>query len=104
MNKWVAGALLLGFLFLALISVLFGNRIRALNIDQLRVKQNVDKTAESPNLPTTNASAAPTQDSEKIVVFAQDLEVPWALVFLPDNSMLVTERPGRVRFIDANGK
>ena len=27
----------------------------------------------------------------------EDLSVPWEIVFLPDNSMLFTERPGRVR-------
>jgi len=31
------------------------------------------------------------------------LEVPWAFVWLPNGSMLVTERPGRVRIIE-NGK
>jgi len=31
---------------------------------------------------------------------AKNLEVPWALDFLPDGSIIFTERPGRIRFID----
>lgn len=36
-------------------------------------------------------------------IVAQNLEIPWSIVFLPDKSMLFTERPGRVRLIDSNG-
>lgn len=31
---------------------------------------------------------------------AKNLEIPWALDFLPDGSLIFTERPGRVRLID----
>ena len=34
---------------------------------------------------------------------AKGLEHPWGLQFLPDGRMLVTERPGRLRLIDAKG-
>lgn len=37
-------------------------------------------------------------------IVADKLEVPWGMVFLPDKSILFTERPGRVRFISADGK
>ena len=34
---------------------------------------------------------------------ASGLEIPWDLAFLPDGSALVTERPGRVRLLQADG-
>jgi aldose sugar dehydrogenase len=37
------------------------------------------------------------------VVVAKGLEHPWALTFLPDGRMLVTERPGRMRVVERDG-
>jgi aldose sugar dehydrogenase len=35
---------------------------------------------------------------------ARGLDHPWALAFLPDGRMLVTERPGRMRIVASDGK
>jgi len=40
----------------------------------------------------------------KPVTVAQGLEHPWALAFLPDGRLLVTERQGRLRIVDAGGR
>ncbi len=36
--------------------------------------------------------------------FARGLVNPWSLAFLPDGRMLVTERPGRIRIVSAEGQ
>ena len=36
----------------------------------------------------------------EIEVIAENLEIPWEIVHLPDGRILVTERPGRVRILD----
>ena len=47
---------------------------------------------------TTVAAQTP-----RFEVLAQGLEHPWALAFMGDGRMLVTERPGRLRVLAANG-
>src|SRR3989344_3454288 len=42
-----------------------------------------------------------TKDAPRLTTVASNLQVPWALVFLPDKSILFTERAGRVRLIDS---
>jgi aldose sugar dehydrogenase len=38
-----------------------------------------------------------------VVTVAEGLEKPWGLQFLPDGRMLVTEKPGRLRIVTADG-
>jgi glucose/arabinose dehydrogenase len=40
----------------------------------------------------------------EVIEVVSGLENPWSLAFLPDGAMLVTERPGRLRRIGADGK
>ncbi len=42
--------------------------------------------------------------SVTVTEVARGLENPWALAFLPDGRMLVTERPGRMRVVAQDGK
>jgi glucose/arabinose dehydrogenase len=39
-----------------------------------------------------------------VTPWATGLERPWALAFLPDGRGLVTERPGRLRYVDKEGR
>jgi len=43
------------------------------------------------------------QGTIHLATVASGLEHPWAMTWLPDGRMLVTERPGRVRIVDADG-
>jgi glucose/arabinose dehydrogenase len=46
----------------------------------------------------------PSGESKVVVTtVAKGLEQPWSLAFLPDGRMLVTERPGRLRYVTADG-
>ncbi len=49
------------------------------------------------------SDAKPTSPTLDIQRIAHGLEQPWALAFLPDGRMLVTEKPGRLRIVDASG-
>lgn len=40
----------------------------------------------------------------RVVEVARGLKIPWSLAFLPDGRMLVTERPGRMRIVSADGR
>ncbi|NMG48567.1 PQQ-dependent sugar dehydrogenase [Azoarcus communis] len=42
-------------------------------------------------------------DGVRVVQVARGLDTPWALAFLPDGRLLVTERPGRMRVVSADG-
>jgi glucose/arabinose dehydrogenase len=47
---------------------------------------------------------APVSGVVRAQTIARGLEHPWGLAFLPDGRLLVTERPGRLRVIDPDGR
>src|SRR5262249_37475547 len=64
------------------------------------VSSPVPVQAQAPRSPTP-VSVKGVVDVQTIV---KGLEHPWSLAFLPDKRMLVTERPGRLRVVGADGR
>lgn len=64
---------------------------------------SIKSTKTPSNTVDTKPSPASEAQAPRTEIVAQGLEVPWALVFLPDANILVTERIGKVRLIQ-NGK
>src|SRR3982750_359250 len=63
-----------------------------------------DAGPETPKDPADFAPVAPAGAPSgpvayKLTTLAAGLDHPWSIAFLPDGSMLVTERPGRLRVI-----
>ncbi|MGH7835483.1 MAG: PQQ-dependent sugar dehydrogenase [Candidatus Binatia bacterium] len=56
--------------------------------------------AQAPRSPTP----APVNGAVRVETVAKGLEHPWGLEFLPDGRMVVTERPGRLRIVDRDGR
>jgi glucose/arabinose dehydrogenase len=56
--------------------------------------------AQAPRSPTP----VPVKGAVRVETIARGLEHPWALAFLPDGRLLVTERPGRLRIVHQDGR
>jgi glucose/arabinose dehydrogenase len=58
-----------------------------------------DRPARAGGSETSELGAQP-----RVETVATGLEIPWEIAFLPDGSAFVTERPGRVRLLDPEGR
>lgn len=56
--------------------------------------------AQAPRSPTPK----PEKGAFRVETVTSDLAHPWALAFLPDGRMLVTERPGSLRIVGLDGR
>jgi len=60
--------------------------------------------AQAPQPTRSQPRPAPDAAALRVETVATGLEHPWGLAFLPDGRMLVTERPGALRLVAADGK
>ena len=68
-----------------------------LNLIILIVTANLFACSEDKNSKIPEIS---TSDKFKIEIFAENLKVPWSIIFTDENRILVNERPGRIRLIE----
>jgi glucose/arabinose dehydrogenase len=82
----------------------------AMSVSSVAVAQTVDP--RPPNAPDQKPAVAGQTDAPErkadvafdVVTVAEGLQFPWGMTFLPDGRMLVTEKPGRLRIVTADGK
>jgi glucose/arabinose dehydrogenase len=71
----------------------------------LRIRGGMLKGRPPSVTPDPNGKVIKSQKQTfKIETVARGLDQPWGLAFLPDGRMIFTERAGRLRFLDKNGK
>lgn len=70
----------------------------------LRIRGGIMNRHAGP-VPDITGKLFTTQKAKfKVETLAKGLDQPWGLDFLPDGRMIFTERAGRLRFLDKNGK
>ncbi len=52
----------------------------------------------------TRAPAVKTQSAFQVTAIADGFDKPWAIAFLPDGRLLVTEKPGKLRIVTREGR
>lgn len=59
---------------------------------------NTIPTTEAPTY-TAETQSENTQEAPIVTTIAENLTIPWEIVFLPDGEILVTERPGTIQLL-----
>lgn len=68
---------------------------------QSESKEAPNQEPEFPN--QTRAPSITTQTSFKVSLLTDQLSFPWGLDFLPNGSMIISEKPGRIRIVSQKG-
>jgi len=67
-------------------------------------EQGEPNTEYKPLLPNQTRAPEPTQKAQvETAVFAKGLDSPWAMEFLPDGRVIVTEKAGKIRIVSKDG-
>lgn len=79
--------------------------IRTIQISTPTQPQEESAASEelSPVYPVEETQPMPSPVPQLIEAVVQNLQTPWEIVFLPDGRMMITERPGTLTIIDADG-
>lgn len=85
-------------LIFILITIVFGYLLTREEQQNKILNKVFTFTQPSRQTPTSNRT------QEKVVILAENLDTPWGMVFLPNSEILFTERPGRIRLINKDGK
>jgi aldose sugar dehydrogenase len=74
-------------------------------LGSVQAEARADSTAENfaTAVPCNSGPMQSTPGKISLKAIASGLVNPWAMAFLPDGRMLVTERPGRMRIVSAEG-
>lgn len=65
----------------------------------LRQRDHEQPLDTRPPRSSTTASLTPEPAATAVSTLATNLDIPWSLAWLPDQRLLLTERPGRVRLL-----
>ena len=84
------------------IAMIVGDRVNAQTPVDTRPPNGTGQTPAFAG--QTDAPERKSNVAFDVVTVAEGLENPWGLAFLPNGKMLVTERPGRLRVVTADGK
>lgn len=68
---------------------------------QSETKEAPNQEPEFPN--QTRAPSITTQTSFNVSLLTDQLSFPWGLDFLPNGSMIISEKPGRIRIVSQKG-
>lgn len=70
----------------------------------IRLRSGAMQKSAPPVVDPTNRILKTEKQTVRVDVYASGIDTPWGEAFLPDGRLLVTERSGHIRIVDADGK